>query len=643
MRINWIEGTTPVSELSLVNFPDFARDFADHTYRLCYKASLDEKLAKSLSQSVLAAVICQESGKEGSDSVMPEQAIKSAMLDIMTKQQLTRLNNDSIKTDVEPKQRDLDEIVEKAVEKANAQMPRYARSFTGTNGTLVIIGIVAVVIVAIVLIWTNPLACTFTEKGASGGKTGPISAAARPNPDILIDVDFDTSAGSRVNSGVVPVMLSLNGPDANLVTGVAAFASDGTQTAVYPCGAGRYCFAAEKTDVYKVVVSDGGSQLAAYKSVAEIAGEGEEGLPEARYYVLSHNGTLELPFDGSTQIITEPSKGELRDNDGVLTYVPGEGADGIGIDVFSYDMGDGAECCVPIIVSNHSPFVEPTCLSAAATHTPTRSGMLAGRLSVSDEDGDGVAFSLLEQKGCTVLISPNGSYVVLFEPDYRAPSASFSFSVTDGIVTSDPYTVDILLQNNLIAAAEINKSFVCYSGANGYYDIELPRVDEDGDPITWALVTQTADGLTAQWRSEIRIEDDGHVRYRIDPSRNEAFTEILTFSCSDGWMSGGTATVICSNLPNLPPVSSGENSAPVVGGTASVLEVTVKDDCIFDVCRIASVESVTGGTVVPDEGWNEMRFTFTPDGTLQYCQVQLTVEDIVTGERVPIVYDIFVG
>jgi len=241
------------------------------------------------------------------------------------------------------------------------------------------------------------------------------------------------------------------------------------------------------------------------------------------------------------------------------------------------------------------------------------------------------------------MISPDGSYVVLMEPEYRADEASFIFTVSDGILVSDPYTVSVALENDLISATEMNVGFVCYTGEDGYYYFDLPAEDNDGDRLEWSLVTETENGYTAQWKSEVLVEDGCRVRYRISPELNEDFVEALTFSCSDGWISGTLMTVICSNSANDAPRSSGKNNATISAEQkGNVLEVSIVDDCEFDECRITSIDHVYGGTVADGQGWDELRFTFTPDGTETYCSVVLTVADKLTGLSTQIVYDIVV-
>ena len=639
MKINWLSGVTPVSELTLENFESFASDFAPYAYSLCYKATFDEKQAINYSAGALAAVACKEAGKEGSEELMPKEAIGRVLLEVLNKQQLAQLNNDDIKTDRQADQRTIDAIVEKAVELTNANMPRYARVFSGTKGTLVILGIVAVIVAAIVLIWLNPNACNAVAQSGASGTTGEVDAAARPDTDMLINVLFDDSAAEQVNTGAHPVVFVVDGPDSRAVTSVSVINSQGVAQSAYPCGEYKYCFIATESDVYQTVIGSELGEMSAYYIVPPAASDSD--VPDNQYYVVSHNDTALIALADSDILSILPSKGTVEETFGGYIYTPAGGEDCIGLDMIGYTDASGKLYKVPVLVSNSSPYIDPGCLRCEAAHTPTKAGMLAGRIISSDEDGDELTFALADTKGCSALISPDGSYIVLVEPEYRAEEASFSFTVTDGIIVSEPYTVSISLTNNLIEAREMNVGFVCFAGEDGYYNFELPAVDDDGDKLTWSLVTETVGGYTAQWGSEVIVEDDNVVLYRIDPELDEDFVEVLTFSCGDGWLNGTLMTVICTNRENLAPVSSGNNYAEVKAGSVNnILTVTVNDDCQFDKCVITAVGNVRGGQVAHNTGWSEMTFAFTPDGSEERCSVLVTVTDINSEKSVQIVYDI---
>lgn len=638
MSVNWKNNMTPISEITLESFPDFAREYAVYTYMLCHKATLDARQAASLSASALAAVACQEAGKEGSDKVMPEEAIKLVMLDVLSKQQLARLNSDEFDSTKAPEEKVVDAIVEKATSIARVEMPRYARVFSGTKGTLVIVGLVVMLVAAIILIWVNPLACNTVTKVVVAGKTGDVSAAAKPDADMLVNVSFDDAIAERVNSGSYPVVFTLDGPDSRAVTGVSVLDSMQQEIAVYPCGEEQYCFIASQSDVYQTVISSPTGQRSAYFIVPDV----DEPLNGPAYYVVSHNDRASISLAPGQTVTSLPVLGQLEEAFGSYTYVPTSNAGGIGLDTFSYTEADGTVYTVPVLVCNSAPYIDPASLENQVRHTPSRAGMIAGVILASDADGDQLTFELAGTNGCSVMLSANGSYFALIDPEYRLGEASFEFVVSDGISASDPYTVNIALTNNLISASEMTKDFVCYSG-DEMYEFELPAVDDDGDALTWTLVTENQNGVTTQWQSQVAVVQGNVVKYRTSADLNENFTEVLTFACSDGWANGTLMTVICNVKENRAPVSSGNNSAEINGLSATVLEVTVRDDCPFDRCAIVSVDNAVGGSVAQNTGWEQMKFTFTPDGSETYCRVTLTVADVLTGLSSQIVYDITVN
>lgn len=639
MTINWKEGRTPISELTLDNFTEFAETYAQYTYLLCYKATLKDKEAEALSVSALSRVISRESAKTGSSAVYPEEGIKNAVKPLLTKQQISNLDNESIKPAMIPDQELCAEIAKKAAEKAAVEMPRYARVFTGTTGALTIVGIVAIIILAVALVWVNPFSCS-SGAASAAEDMGQISAISRPDPELLIDIAFESHRG-KANAGVEPIIATLEGPDTTRVSEVAGYNAAGEEISVWQCGVNRYCFIAESDGIYRLVARSDSGELAAYRSVSRIKGADAESPPEQSYIVLTHNEQARLTLDSSAVITAKPEKGELVATVGGYDYIAGEGADGIGLCSVSYSLADGSEYTIPILVTNSLPYVESSSLAGSCRNTPTKRGYFAGRIMASDADGDTVRYTLGAQVGCSVMIAPNGGYLLLVDEDYRGENASFSFTVSDGILTSETYTVNISLVNNLLWQYEYSFDFVCYGGENGYYELALPMTDADGDPLEWTLTSENTNGFTAANNSEIAINDAGIIRYCIDPARNTDFVDTLYFTCSDGWRSSDTITVSCNNRANQPPASSGNNVVTIsTTDYSKVCELGIVDDCPFDQCVITAIDTVYGGTVPTQDGWQELQFTFLPDGTTDYCYAYVTVTDTVTGLSAVVVFEI---
>ncbi len=336
------------------------------------------------------------------------------------------------------------------------------------------------------------------------------------------------------------------------------------------------------------------------------------------------------------------------DSDNILTLTASNGFVGIdSIDITIADSyGLSTSTSIPVIVSNSAPYYEdPSQLYSTLVHTPNNAGHLFGTLSATDAQNDYLTYTLVNQTDCNVVLAPGGSFMLFIDPEYKGHSASFDFTVSDGILTCDPYRYTISLQNNIIEPDNFKQEFVCYSGENGWYLIDLPIVDPDGDILSWNVTTElTEDSRTPEGNYISFADGLSRVIIRANPERNEEFSETLTLTCSDGWLSSDIITVECFFIKNEPPVPGEENRAKIsVFERSGTFTLDIIDDCEFDTCAIKEVISCTGGEVVENIGWNTLNFTvnFTPViDEPEPVHVVLLVEDTVTKETVEIDYTI---
>lgn len=323
----------------------------------------------------------------------------------------------------------------------------------------------------------------------------------------------------------------------------------------------------------------------------------------------------------------------------------------VGIDSIDVTLEDshGIEfsSAIPVIVVNSAPYYsDSTALYTSVKHTPASSGYLFGTLSASDAQKDRLTYTLTAQTDCSVTLSPRGSFMLFIDKDYRGHTASFDFTVSDGIMTSEPYRYTVSLENSIPAAEEYTQEFVCYTGENGWYTVELPKTDADGDTLVWSIATElTEDGRTPEG-NYISFENGlSSVLIRPNPERNEDFEETLVFTCSDGWLSSDAISVNCKFEENKAPTAGEENRAEVSALLPrETFFLDIKDDCEFDICAIIGVISCTGGEVTENLGWKSLEFTVdfdTSADSFEPVEVILLVEDIVTKETVEVEYTIY--
>lgn len=314
----------------------------------------------------------------------------------------------------------------------------------------------------------------------------------------------------------------------------------------------------------------------------------------------------------------------------------------VGIDSVTIEVVDendmSAVFSIPVAVINTSPTLDESKLTAEVAHTPSNTGHLFSSITALDAEKDNIRFELTEANYCDVMLSPNGNFLLMLESDYSGRSAYFSFTISDGMLTSGPFTYTVTLNNSLITKTRFSQEFISYSGEDGWYTLNLPSVDNDGDKLDWKVVSTLSDESRTPKGSYISYLDGySTVRLRVDPELKSRTTETLKLTCSDGWSESGEITFSCVLIPNEAPRAALGNSYTMPEGEKTALiDVKVKNDCIFDVCKVTAVKSCTGGTVADSIGWDEMKYSFTFDDAATSATVVLTVTEIASGRTVDV-------
>ncbi len=661
-------------KLTFESFEDFATEYIKPTYIMAYKATLSELEAAGISVDALTKVFSlREYYEETEEDIEPEKAIANAIEPLLTKVQFANLHNPSISLDesVLPPHENLIEMVDKAVDKANAEMPRYAPVYSGTMGVIVTMAMVAVIIAAITLICLNP----FAKKDSTAPEDTSavlIDSFSRLDPDYMVNLSADItqtdSYGREFSGGALPVMVELSGPDHLFTDCLSASDAAGAPLPVYQYGKNQYCCIAEGTGIYCISSqsADGHSAYAYINLVSLPEVSGSDLVPAASSAAVCHGQrtTLELfgygvidtcevieadrvvsssDLEPGLLLVTQPKYGTL-DIDSQCTeleYTANRLASGLDSLTLYYTDGAGAmqSFTVPVIVSNAAPQIDTDSLELTLVHTPSKPARAAGRLYAADSDGDSITFRLVSTANCSVMLAPNGGYLVSIAEDHFGSTASFSFTVSDGMITTDPVTVTINLENHIIDVVEYTQDFICYGG-DYFYTLDLPQYDTDGDKLTWTVISTLKDGLTPN-QSRIITGDGSEIKYQISPEINEDTVEVINLICSDGWMQSPTVTLLCRIHENQPPKAGLGNSITVPLDQAEVTcTLSIVDDFELDRCVIDSVYRIRGGSVEQSAEWEELVFTFRPDGTEDECYVIFTVRDTITGATANVRYNI---
>ncbi len=665
MGLKWKE------KLTLDNLEKFATEFIKPTYLMAYKATLSEMSACGISVDALCKVFAlREYYEETGEEIEPEKAIANAVEQLISKPQFANLHNPSITPDesVLPPAEHLIELVDKVVDKANAEMPRYAPVYSGTTGVVVIMAMVAVIVAAIAFICINPFA---QDNTVVSDTTVMVDSISRLNPEYMVTLDANVQLadanGYAYNSGTLPITVKLLGPDRVITEYLSATDVSGGNISLYQYDKDEYCCIAEADGLYNISAhSSDGHTSYAYINVIDIP---EISCSDVRtvdtFVSVSHGKETDITlFDSfkldNCEIISAEnfvSASDLAPGEAIIIH-PQYGTLDISYTedklIYTADERAGldsitAYCCtssgeqivytLPIIVSNYAPKIDTSSLALTLVHTPSNPGAGAGRLSAADMDGDKITFSLVNSVNCSVLLSPNGSYLVSIDSEHSGPTASFSFTATDGLITTDAVTVTISLENHLIDVLEYSQDFICYGG-DYFYTLDLPAYDKDGDPLTWTVISSLTDGLTGNG-SRIITGDGSEIRYQISPDINKNTVEVIQLLCSDGWAQSPTVTLTCNISENKPPKAGNGNYIAIPLNQSEVTcTLNIKDDFELDKCVIDSVYRAVGGSVAEGIGWDELVFTFTPDGTESDCYVILTVRDTLTDSTANIRYTI---
>ncbi|MCI0357048.1 MAG: Ig-like domain-containing protein, partial [Planctomycetaceae bacterium] len=129
--------------------------------------------------------------------------------------------------------------------------------------------------------------------------------------------------------------------------------------------------------------------------------------------------------------------------------------------------------------------------------------VLDTNVDADDEDGDNLVFSLLSgpQHG-TIVLSTNGNFHYDPENTYVGTD-SFTFSVSDGQASdTGSFTIDV-------TNTRPDPSDWVYGMGVPHdrpFNSTFGAVDEDGDPVTYAVVSSTAHG-------SLQFDPDGHFTY----------------------------------------------------------------------------------------------------------------------------------
>jgi len=304
--------------------------------------------------------------------------------------------------------------------------------------------------------------------------------------------------------------------------------------------------------------------------------------------------------DGDTLIYaigTGPSHGTLSGTAPNLTYTPNP--DYNGADSFTYTVSDGsasdtATVQVTVTAVNDPPVAQDL---AVSTQEDQPVGIT---LQGSDVDGDTLIYAIGTgpSHGTLSGTAPNLTYTP--DADYSGAD-SFTYTVSDGSVTSAPATVSITVSAVNDPPVANDDSAVVEEDSSVTIPVLANDKDVEGEALTITGVSAAAHGTA------VVTADNQQIVYTPNPDFNGA--DSFTYTVSDGSASDTATVQVTVTAVNDPPVAN-DDSAETEQEVPVVIQVLANDsDVDGDQLTITAVSDPSNGTAEIASG----EIIYTPD------------------------------
>ncbi len=272
------------------------------------------------------------------------------------------------------------------------------------------------------------------------------------------------------------------------------------------------------------------------------------------------NSAIEVALSGSDvdgdsliyAVDAQPSHGSVVLAGATATYTPD--ADYQGPDSFDFTVSDGslssAVATVDLTVTreNDAPVAD-----AGLTGVGDEDGTITVVLSGTDGDGDALSYAVEDEPAYGTLDLTGATATYTPDADFNGAD-SFSFTVSDGLATSDPATVALTV-NPVNDAPVITSSASASMVENSDVVLMLVATDVDGDSVGFSVVGGADAGLFVVDGSQLRFVAAPDFESPADTDGDNTYNLILRADDGTATIDQAIAVSVIDSLHELVMVS----------------------------------------------------------------------------------------
>ncbi|MBI3878789.1 MAG: tandem-95 repeat protein [Verrucomicrobia bacterium] len=457
--------------------------------------------------------------------------------------------------------------------------------------------------------YNGPDAFTFTvDDGALTSAVATVSLTVTPVNDAPTAFSQSLTNAEDTSLAITLTAFDVDGPVTNFViaTPPAHGALSGTAPNLSYLPATNY----NGPDSFTFTVNDGSLTSAVATVSLTITPVNDAPVAFAQSQTLAEDTGLALTLTGADvdstnltfAIVTGPTNGVLLNfnaTNGAVTYLPNTNF--FGADAFTFSVSDGALTSAAATVTLTITNVNDAPVAFAQSRTLAEDTALALTLTGADVDSTNLTFVIVTAPTNGVLLAfdaTNGTATYLPNTNFFGPD-SFTFSASDGALTSSPATVTLTITN-------VNDAPVAFAQSRTLAEdtslaLTLTAADVDSTNLIFILVSSPTNGGLSAFNAT-----NGTVTYL--PVTNFHGPDSFTFSVSDGALTSAVA-VVTLNVTNV-------NDTPVAFAQSQTL---AEDTSLALTLTGADVDSPVLTFIIVTGPTNGVLQDFSPDdGTVTY-------------------------